>query len=311
MSAATDSLGKPAQKYKPAKPPAKWYWYVLRVIGLAYVAILIFLYFAQTFLIFPGKGTQGHAKITAWDGTELIELKTASGEKVAALFAHALTPDGKPHLDAAKRPTMLYFYGNGMCLRDARQQISQFQRLGTNVLVPEYVGYGMSTGTPSERGCYETADAAYAYLQTRTDIDQRKIFFSGWSLGGAIAIDLASRNKPAGLAVFSTFTSMANEGNATYPFLPSFMIQLILKNRFESESKIGSVKCPVLLGHSHGDRIIPFWMSDRLAAAVGPSASRLIIEEPDHSDFFSEGGDEVWKTIGAFVERVNSGDMHH
>jgi len=308
MPAAAEAPGQMTEPNKPAKRPTAWYWRVLRVFGLAYVCALIFLYFAQGFLIFPGAGSQGHAKITAWDGTELLELKTASGEKIAALFAGALTPDGKRHPEAAKRPTMLYFYGNGMCLRDARQQISQFQRLGANVLVPEYVGYGMSTGAPNERGCYETADAAYAHLQTRTDIDLKKIFFSGWSLGGAVAIDLASRNKPAGLAVFSTFTSMANEGNATYPFLPSFLISLILKNRFESESKIGGVQCPVLLGHSHGDRVIPFWMSDRLAAAVGPKATRLIIDKPDHGDFFSEGGDEVWKAMEDFIERVNAGD---
>lgn len=308
MSAATEEPGKTDRKYKPAKPPAAWYWYVLRVIAMAYVGILLFLYFAQGFLIFPGKGTQGNATLRPWDGTELLELKAASGEKIEALFARALTPDGKPHPDAAKRPTMLFFYGNAMCLRDARQDIAAFQRLGANVLVPDYCGYGMSDGTASEAGCYATADAAYAHLLERKDIDPKKIVVSGWSLGGAVAIDLASRKQSAGLAVFSTFTSMANMGNATYPFMPSFMIGLILKNRFESESKIGGVKCSVLVGHSRGDSIIPFSMSDRLAAAAGPKTARLIIEKPDHSDFFAGGGQQVSNGIGEFLEKINSAD---
>lgn len=303
MSAATETL-TPQDKH--AKRPTAWYWRVLRIVCLAYAGTLVFLYFAQGFLIFPGSGAQGKARLSARDGMELLELKTASGETIAALFAPALTPDGKPHPDAAKRPTLLFFYGNAMCLRDSRQDIAAFQRLGANVLVPEYAGYGMSSGTPSEAGCYATADAAYAHLLARTDIDTKKIVVSGWSLGGAVAIDLVSRKPAAGLATFSTFTSMANMGNATYPFMPSFLIGLILKNRFESESKIGSVKCPVLIGHSRGDRIIPFSMSDRLSAAAGSKASRLIIDKPDHNDFFSGGGDEVSRAVGEFLERINT-----
>ena len=51
-----------------------------------------------------------------------------------------------------------------MCLNFARDEFERFRRLGVNVLIPEYVGYGMSGGKPSERGCRGTADAAYEYL---------------------------------------------------------------------------------------------------------------------------------------------------
>ena len=47
-----------------------------------------------------------------------------------------------------------------MCLNDPPIEFDQFRRLGLNVLIPEYVGYGMSGGKPSETGCRETADAA-------------------------------------------------------------------------------------------------------------------------------------------------------
>ena len=62
------------------------------------------------------------------------------------------------------RPTLLYFYGNGMCLNDAIEDFERYRRLGLNVLIPEYVGYGMSGGSPSERGCQATAETAYEYL---------------------------------------------------------------------------------------------------------------------------------------------------
>ncbi|HYG77243.1 MAG TPA: alpha/beta hydrolase [Planctomycetota bacterium] len=299
-------MAEPASE--PEKPPRRktaWYWRVLRLIGLVYVVVLIFLYFGQTFLIFPGSSTQGKRVFAPAAGTELVQLRTSSGESIAALFGSVLQADGKPHPDAARRPTLLFFYGNAMCLSEARFQLDEFRRMGTNVLIPEYAGYGMSGGKPSESGCYETADAAHAHLLSRGDIDPKKIIVSGWSLGGAVAIDLASRKSTSGLAVFSTFSSMADMGSSTYPFLPTFMISAILKHRFEGARKIASVTCPVLIGHSRGDRMIPFVMADRLAASAKVPVKRISIDTPDHTEFFSDGGDAVTEGIKAFIDEID------
>ena len=152
---------------------------------------------------------------------ELVTLSTANGDRVVALFGPALTREGEPHPEASRRPTLLYFYGNGMCLNDTLEQFDHFRRLGANVLIPDYVGYGMSGGQPGESGCLATADAAYDHLQSRRDVDPRAIVAVGWSLGGAVAIDLASRRPVAGLAAFSTFTSMVEMARRNFPFLPN------------------------------------------------------------------------------------------
>ena len=86
------------------------------------------------------------------------------GATVEDKFGPALTPDGRPHPNAARRPTILYFYGNGMCLKGTAYEFGHFRRLGANVLIPEYVGYGLSGGQAGEVGCRETADAAYDHL---------------------------------------------------------------------------------------------------------------------------------------------------
>ena len=85
------------------------------------------------------------------------------------------------------------------------------RRLGVNVLIPEYPGYGMSDGRASERGCYAAADVAYDYLARRPDIDRAQIIVAGHSLGGAVAVDLASRRHVAALITLSTFTSKHNQ----------------------------------------------------------------------------------------------------
>ncbi len=70
---------------------------------------------------------------------------------------------------------MIFFYGNAMCLSYAQQDFDRFRRLGLNVLIPDYVGYGMSGGSPSEKGCQATADAAYDYLISTRKVDPKTI----------------------------------------------------------------------------------------------------------------------------------------
>src|SRR3954468_20758818 len=93
---------------------------LLRIGAIAYLGLAVVLALFQTQLIFPGAATQGRkdAIVRPFQGSELVDLRAAGGEKVVALFGPAMTPQGQPHPDARNRPTLLYFYGNGMCMAD-------------------------------------------------------------------------------------------------------------------------------------------------------------------------------------------------
>jgi len=281
----------------------RWFVRLIRIPLLVYAGVVVVFYALQTRLIFPGSETQGkpEAVVRPPQDAELATLTTARGDRVVALFGKALTPEGSPRPDASACPTILYFYGNAMCLRDASDEFGRFRRLGANVLIPEYVGFGMSGGSPGESGCRETAEAALAYLAARRDVDQGRVVLAGWSLGGAVALDLASRHSVAGVATFSTFTRMADVSRLLVPFLPT---SLLLRHRFESVSKIGQVGCPVLIGHGRNDRIIPFAMADRLAAAASGPVTRVTIEEADHNVFFRSGGERVWTPLSRFIDQL-------
>jgi len=58
----------------------------------------------------------------------------------------------------------------------------QVSQLGCTVLIPEYPGYGMSSGWASESGCYEAADAAYHYLTETLRAHPTQIVVAGWRL---------------------------------------------------------------------------------------------------------------------------------
>lgn len=281
----------------------RWLVKLLRIVPLVYVGVVAIFYAFQSRLIFPGSETQGRPEsvVRPPPGSELVTLATPRGDRVVALFGPALGPGGSPRADASACPTLLYFYGNAMCLRDATEEFERFRRLGVNVMIPDYVGFGMSGGEAGEVGCRETAEAALAHLQGRPDVDRSRIVVAGWSLGGAVAIDLASRHPVAGLATFCTFTRMADLARRLFPFLPA---SLLLRHRFDNVSKIAQVGCPVLIGHGRRDQIIPFAMADRLASAAKGPVTRVTIDEADHNDFFEVGGSRVRSALRTFIERL-------
>jgi pimeloyl-ACP methyl ester carboxylesterase len=277
-----------------------WKRKVLIYIFAVYAAVVLFFAVMQTRLIFPGHATQGRpeAVVEPPPGTELVRLKTKRGDAIFGLFGPALTPSGGPHPDPASRPTILDFYGNGMCLKAAAEGFDDFRRLGVNLMIVEYPGFGMSEGSPSEANCYAAADAAYDYLLTRADVNSKKIVAMGWSLGGAVAIDLAARRPVMGLVAYSTFTSLTDAAIHHYPILPS---PLLLIHRFESKRKIARVLCPILLGHGTADRVVPFSMRDRLARVAGGPVTKFTVEGGDHEDFFAANEGEILNKLADFL----------
>ena len=279
---------------------------VVRIIGLVYLGTVTVLFSLQTRIIFPGASTQGQpfAEVRPRPGTELVNLKTDRGDRVVALYGGALLPDSQSDPDSAVRPTMIFFYGNAMCLNYSTGMLEQFRRLGMNVIIPDYVGYGMSSGSPSEKGCRATALAAYDYLVSTRKVDPNRVVSAGWSLGGAVAIDLASERPVGGLIAFSSWTSAVEMGRRALPFVP---VSLLLRHRFDSIQKIAKVTCPTLIGHGRWDRLIPFTMGEELAAAAGGPVTTLWIDRAEHNDFFDVDGERIDEAVATFVKKLGHG----
>jgi uncharacterized protein len=296
----TDSTSKPVAKRRFSL--GRTILRSVRLLVLILAGFLVVLYLLQDRVIFPGASTQGQpeAIVHPAAGAELVTLATARGDKVTALFGAALSPSGLPLADHITRPALLYFYGNAMCLAYADQEFDRFRRLGLNVMIPDYVGFGLSTGKPSEIGCRQTAEACLEHLRSRGFPDSR-IIVAGWSLGGAVAIDAASLHSVGGLIAFSTFTSSHDMARNLIPVpLPRFL----LAHRFESVKKIPSITCPILLGHGRRDNIVPFPMFERLAGAVKAPLQILVIDDAEHNDFYVTGGERIDTAIRQFADRI-------
>lgn len=155
--------------------------------------------------------------------------------------------------------TILYCHGNGGNLSNYLGPIASFHSMGCNVLALDYRGYGKSSGTPSEKGFYDDAKTAWTYLVETRKIPPEQIIVVGWSLGGAVAAQLASTQKPGGLILESSFTQVRDMARVRMPFIPEGAAILDeVRNEFATLEYVTRIHCPLLVIHSSQDRMVPF-----------------------------------------------------
>lgn len=112
---------------------------------------------------------------------EIVYIKTRDKVTLHAYFIRH--PDQKGNAV----PTLVYFHGNAGNIGGRLQNCSGiYNQLQCNILIVEYRGYGLSNGSPSEKGLYIDARAAVDYLYTRHDLDHSQIVLFGRSLGGGV-----------------------------------------------------------------------------------------------------------------------------
>lgn len=178
------------------------------------------------------------------------------------------------------RGVVLFLHGNAGNISHRLESIERFHRLGLSVFIFDYRGYGQSKGRPSEAGTYRDARAAWDWLLQAKSADQEKIVIFGRSLGGAIAAQLASQVRPAGLIVESAFTSVPDAAAQIYWFLP---VRLLARFQYNTREALARVACPVLIVHSRDDEIIPFSHGQALFAAA-PQARHFLELRGGHND---------------------------
>lgn len=168
---------------------------------------------------------------------------------------------------AADGPWIFFLHGNASTIA-SRMNVVHYERLralGLNVVAPEYRGYGGLEGIPTEAGIESDARAAYDTVRERLHLDPARVVVYGWSLGSAVAVDLASQVQPAAVILEGAPASIVAIGAQRYPLFP---VRLLIRNPFESIRKIDGVTSPKLFLHSIGDDIVPIEEGRRLFDAA-------------------------------------------
>ena len=192
---------------------------------------------------------------------------------------------------------LLWLHGNAGNLSHRADMLARLLTLPIRVLIVDYRGYGRSEGRPDEAGLYADARAAWAELTGPLGVPSERVVILGKSLGGAVAVALATEVRPAGLIVQSTFTSARDMAALVFPFVPV----ALLRTRLDSAARIGAVRCPKLFVHGTADEVVPYELGRRLFAAAPEPKRWLDVPGAHHNDVYLVGGEPYLAALREFV----------
>lgn len=217
-------------------------------------------------------------------------IPTDDGESISSFYVRS---------DSASM-TFLYFHGNAGNASGRLSAAVNLAKLNANVLLVEYRGYGLSTGSPSEEGIYIDGKAAIKFLTKDLGIDPASVFLYGRSLGSAVAVEVANDLPFAGLILITPIASGKEVAeNAGYGPLVS-----LIGNPFNNLEKIKTVNLPILIIHGDRDKVLPIEMGKALNGAAKNRSELIIIPGAGHNNIEMIDRNAYYGHINKFCNAV-------
>jgi len=256
-----------------------WLKWVVIVVALGYFGGVALLFFRQRAMLYPVPPVGR----TAPDAAGLPEaeehvLTTADGERVIAWHVPA-----RPG-----RPVILYFPGNADFLAGRVSRFKAMTSDGTGLVALSYRGYAGSSGSPSEHGLLEDAEAAYAFAAARYAAD--RIVVWGFSLGTGVGVAVAAEHPIGKLILEAPYTSTVDVAASLFPIVP---VSLLMRDQFHSDRRILRVNVPLLVMHGGHDFAIPIRFGERLFALAREPKQFVRFDGGDHDNLDGFGAIET------------------
>ncbi|CAL5868409.1 uncharacterized protein PFLUO_LOCUS2634 [Penicillium psychrofluorescens] len=267
---------------------------VLASSGLAVVASGL-LYFKQNELIYPrnvpadARTNVPSPRMFGITDFEDLQIPTPDGESLNAIFLR------QSKTRQSRNLTVLMFHGNAGNIGH-RVPIGKAlqETLHCNVILLEYRGYGMSTGTPDEVGLKIDAQTALDYIRQRPEFKDTTIIVHGQSLGGAVAINLVATNQDSGdiggLILENTFMCIRKLIATVLP--PARYVARLCHQTWASEDVLPKItKVPILFLSGLKDEIVPPpHMTGLFSLCKSPSKVFRTLPNGSHNDTVAEPG---------------------
>jgi fermentation-respiration switch protein FrsA (DUF1100 family) len=243
--------------------------------AIAAVAVAALYFYANRTLYYPAKYPEGH-----WDeqqklGATDVWLETQDGVRLHAWFIRR---------DGARFVT-LFFHGNAGNLSHRAPHIREILAAGSSVFIPDYRGYGKSSGWPTEHGLCLDGETAYQYLAGTAGYRSEQIVVHGESLGTAVAVDVAARHACAGLVLEAPFTSAADVAATVVPVVGPLLVR-----SFDSAAKISRIRTRLLVMQGDRDEVIPNRLGKALFDLAPEPKEFRVIHDAGHNDIVETAG---------------------
>lgn len=161
---------------------------------------------------------------------------------------------------------LFILHGNAGNLTSWSTVADHFHAEGYQIFMLDYPGFGNSSGKPTHQTVIASADAAVTYFKELVKTDSKKNIALGYSLGGNLAIKVATDHPDFfdALIVEAPFDTHRAAAIYQVPRPLKFAPFLVVKNAINGHKLIEKWEKPILIIHSPEDRVCSYKMSQRL-----------------------------------------------
>ena len=182
---------------------------------------------------------------------------------------------------------ILFCHGNAEDITALDGRFDELFAKGVTVVSFDYPGYGLSSGSPTEEGCYRSCHKVYDWLIQERKFLPQDIFVVGFSIGSGVAVELASKKTIGGLWLEAPFLSAPRALTK---------LRLLIVDPFPNISRIKEVACPVVIMHGTKDRIIPFKQGEGLFKSITGTKHFIAVEGADHTNLIDVFGKNEYES---------------
>ena len=246
----------------------KYIYFTVSSIIIAYTVVIIFVYFYQRNLLYHPSENNYQNDTIQFNHQEIF-IKVNDEIKLKSWIINK---------DLKNFKTLVFFHGNAGDLSNRIYKLNELDKLNINILLISWRGFSGNAGYPTEKNLYEDAEAAIKWLNKKK-VSNSQIILYGESLGTGVAVEIASKNNFNSIILESPFTSIENSAKIYYPYLP---VSFLLKDRYDSISKIKKINSPILIMHGRKDDIVPFFMGKKLFEKANSPKDSYFTDIDDH-----------------------------
>jgi uncharacterized protein len=257
---------------------------ILTAVVVAYSALIGVLFLAQRSLMYQPSQDLGLPLSAGLPEMMPLAIKTSDGLELSSWYAPPKN----------NNQVIIYFQGNAGHIGDRGFKVRSYIDAGYGVLLVGYRGYGGNPGAPSEDGLYFDALANLQHLFAQEIPPARWVLY-GESLGTGVAVEMAHRFAKDGTPVNAVileapFTSMADAAADHYPYVPA---RALVRDKFDSLSKIDAINTALLVFHGDRDRVVAFTQGKTLFEAARAPKTFHHFDGAHHNDLYDFGAAEV------------------
>ena len=246
----------------------KYLYFTVSSIIIAYIVVIIFVYFYQRNLLYHPSENNYQNDTIQFNHQEIF-IKVNDEIKLKSWIINK---------DLKNFKTLVFFHGNAGDLSNRIYKLNELDKLNINILLISWRGFSGNAGYPTEKNLYEDAEAAIKWLNKKKVSDSQIILY-GESLGTGVAVEIGAKNNFNSIILESPFTSIENSAKIYYPYLP---VSFLLKDRYDSISKIKKINSPILIMHGRKDDIVPFFMGKKLFEKANSPKDSYFTDIDDH-----------------------------